>query len=159
MFLPLLLPRGGDSTGIITIPHTAIISVLQLGYAIYGLVGEEVDSRIGGSGHVVKPGSGGKRFPSTLAGSNTADNSFAKAAGGGVGKRPMSSLSTVGAFHMVNSSTGGFSSGKQFLRTYSAHQHPAEPAVFRLRPLRMAQPAGAIALSWSRLLARLPHKV
>ena len=127
MFLPLLLPRSDESTGDITIPHTAILSALQRHYII-----EEVESGIGGSGNAVKPGSGGKRFPSTLAGGNTADNTFA------IGKRPMSTLSTLGAF---------------------AHRRLAGSTVFRLGPPRMVKPAGAIAFSWGRLFARLPHKV
>ena len=124
-------------------------------------MGEEMDGSIGGSGNAVKPGSGGKRFSSTLAGGNTADNTFARTfGGGGVGKRPMSTLSALAAFDRVNSNAGGCSGGKRFLSSYFAHRRPAESAVFRPRPPpRMATPAGAIASSWSRLLARIPRKV
>jgi len=118
-----------------------------------------MDGSIGGSGNAVKPGSGGKRFSSTLAGGNTADNTFARILGGGVGKRPMPTLSALVAFDMVISNTRGCSGGKRFLSSYFAHRRPAKSAVFRPRPLRMVKPAGAIASSWSRLLARLPHKV
>jgi len=118
-----------------------------------------MDGSIGGSGNVVKPGSGGKRFSSTLAGGNTADNTFAKILGGGVGKRPMSTLLAPAAFDMVNSNTGGCSGGKRLLSSSFAYRCPAESTVFRPRPPRMVKPAGAIASSWSRLLARLPHKM
>jgi len=79
--------------------------------------------------------------------------------GGGVGKRPMPTLSALVAFDMVISNTRGCSGGKRFLSSYFAHRRPAKSAVFRPRPLCMVKPAGAIASSWSRLLARLPHKV
>ena len=158
MFLPLLLPRGDDSTGDITVPHTTILSALQRDYAIRVQEDEEVDSSIGGSGNVVKPGRGGKRFPSTLAGGNTADNTFAKI-GGGVGKRPISTLSALAAFDVVNSNTRGYSGGKRFLSGYAAHRRPAKSAVFRPRLPCLVKPVGAITSSWSRLLARLPRKV
>jgi hypothetical protein len=155
MFFPLLLPRGDDSTGDIAIPYATILSVLQRNYAIHGLTGEEMYGSIGGSGNI-KPGSGGKGFSSTLAGGNTADNTFAMTLGG-VGKRPMSTLSAL--VDMANNNTGACGCGKRFLSSYFAYRRPAESAVFRPRPPRMVKPAEAIASSCSRLLARLPRKV
>ncbi|KAK0719425.1 hypothetical protein B0H67DRAFT_660956 [Lasiosphaeris hirsuta] len=128
------------------------------------LKGEEMDGSIDGSGgggiggNVVKPDSGGKRFSSTPAGGNTADNTLAKI-GGGVGKRPMSTLSVLAAFDMVNSNTGGYSGGKRFLSGYAAYRRPAQSAVLCPRPPYMVKPVGAIVSSWGCLLARLPHKV
>ena len=123
-----------------------------------------MDGRIDGSGgsgggNVVKPDSGGgKRFSSTPAGGNTADNTFAKI-GGGIGKRPMSTLSALAAFDMVNSNIGGYSGGKRFLSGHAAYRRPAESAMFRPRLPCMVKRVGAIASSWSHLLARLPRKV
>jgi len=101
----------------------------------------------GGGGNVASPGS------------NMVDNTFTKI-GGGVGKRPMSTLSAPAAFDMANSNTGGYIGGKRFLSGYAASRWPAEPAVFRPRPpCVVVKPVRAIASSWSRLLARLPRKV
>ena len=112
----------------------------------------------GGGGNVVKLGSGGKRFSLAPAGGNTSDNTFAKI-GGGVGKRPISTLSALAAFDVVNSNTGGYGGGKRFLSGYAAHRRPAKSAVFRPRLPCLVKPVGAITSSWSRLLARLPRKV
>ncbi|KAK3371114.1 hypothetical protein B0T24DRAFT_627790 [Lasiosphaeria ovina] len=160
-----LYNKGGSNPGDITIPYTTILTALQRTYAVYCLSGKEIDGSIDGSGggsggNVVRPDSGGKRFSSTAAGGNTGDNTFAKiVGGGGAGKRPMSTLSALVAFNIVNSNTGGYNGGKRFLSGYAASRRPAESTVFRPRPLYMVKLVGAIASSWIRLLARLPRKV